>query len=252
MRTAATARCITERATLASTWPRCRRWRGMPRPPPRPAMTAGIGEFSAGLPSCSRCPTRCRRIDRKEFEGPLVGPLDDQGPTPRWAIQRVDMAQQGEAVDIWRLEVKRLVLVFSKEKETKGTYRYQELGVAERDTAVGSLYLKKAVVGDPPSAQLRGDNRGEPWSGGLTSWRKATRVLPVSVKLSTAPPPVVAGPSSVSRRTARGASSAACTTGTGRPARRTAPAPRPGSGTGSPPALAAPRSAPASSRRRRA
>jgi hypothetical protein len=83
------------------------------------------------------------------------------------------MAQQGEAVDIWRLEVKRLVLVFSKEKETKGTYRYQELEVAERDTAVGSLYLKKAVVGDPPSAQLRGDNRGEPWSGGLTSWRKA-------------------------------------------------------------------------------
>jgi hypothetical protein len=27
--------------------------------------------------------------------------------------------------------------------------------VAERDTAVGSLYLKKAVVGDPPPAQLR-------------------------------------------------------------------------------------------------
>jgi hypothetical protein len=46
--------------------------------------------------------------------------------------------------------VKRLVLVFNKEKETKGTYRYQEVEVAERDTAVGSLYLKKVVVGDPP------------------------------------------------------------------------------------------------------
>src|ERR1700716_1791809 len=51
--------------------------------------------------------------------------------------------------------MKRLVLVFNKEKETKGTYRYQEVEVAERDTAVGSLYLKKAVVGDPPPAQLR-------------------------------------------------------------------------------------------------
>jgi len=51
--------------------------------------------------------------------------------------------------------LKRLVLVFNKEKETKGTYRYQEVEIAERDTAVGSLYLKKAVVGDPPPAQLR-------------------------------------------------------------------------------------------------
>ena len=65
------------------------------------------------------------------------------------------MASEGPAVDRWRFEVKRLVLVFNKEKETKGTYRYQEVEVAERDTAVGSLYLKKAVVGDPPPAQLR-------------------------------------------------------------------------------------------------
>ena len=65
------------------------------------------------------------------------------------------MASEGQAVDRWRFEVKRLVLVFNKEKETKGTYRYQEVEVAERDTAVGSLYLKKAVVGDPPPAQLR-------------------------------------------------------------------------------------------------
>jgi hypothetical protein len=63
--------------------------------------------------------------------------------------------REGEAIDRWRFEVKRLVLVFNKEKETKGTYRYQEVEVAERDTAVGSLYLKKAVVGDTPPTQLR-------------------------------------------------------------------------------------------------
>src|SRR5438132_472198 len=44
----------------ASTWPRCRRWRGMPRPRPPPATTVGIGACSAGPPSCSRCPTRPR------------------------------------------------------------------------------------------------------------------------------------------------------------------------------------------------
>ena len=58
-------------------------------------------------------------------------------------------------VDRWRVQVKRLVLVFNKEKETKGTYRNQEVEVTERDRAVGSLYLKKAVVGDPPPVQLR-------------------------------------------------------------------------------------------------
>jgi hypothetical protein len=47
------------------------------------------------------------------------------------------------------------LFVFNKEKETKGTYRYQEVEVAERDTAVVSLYLKKAVVGDPPPTQVR-------------------------------------------------------------------------------------------------
>ena len=51
--------------------------------------------------------------------------------------------------------MKRLVLVFNKEEETKGTDRYQEAEIADRDTAVGSLYLKKAVVGDPPPQQLR-------------------------------------------------------------------------------------------------
>jgi hypothetical protein len=75
--------------------------------------------------------------------------------TPAATCVGVEMASEGQALDRWRFEVKRLVLVFNKEKETKGTYRYQEVEVAERDTAVGSLYLKKAVVGDPPPAQLR-------------------------------------------------------------------------------------------------
>jgi hypothetical protein len=47
------------------------------------------------------------------------------------------------------------VLVFNKEKETKGTYRYQEVETADRDTTVGSLYLKKTAVGDSPPPQLR-------------------------------------------------------------------------------------------------
>ena len=51
--------------------------------------------------------------------------------------------------------MKRLVLIFRKEKETKGTYRYQEVEDGGRDTAVGSLYLKNAAVGDLPRAQLR-------------------------------------------------------------------------------------------------
>jgi hypothetical protein len=58
--------------------------------------------------------------------------------------------------------VKSLVLIFNKEKETKGTYRYQEVEAADRETAVGSLYLKKTVVGDPPPAQLRVTIEGNP------------------------------------------------------------------------------------------
>ena len=86
----------------------------------------------------------------------LTGHADWQGRyTPAATSVGVEMASEGQAVDRWRFKVKRLVLVFNKEKETKGTYRYQEVEVAERDTAVGSLYLKKAVVGDPPPAQLR-------------------------------------------------------------------------------------------------
>jgi hypothetical protein len=82
-----------------------------------------------------------------------------RGGTPprRRAIQRGgrDGSARVKVVNRWRFQVKRLVLVFNKEKETKGTYRYQEVDVSERDTAVGSLYLKKVVVGDPPPVQLR-------------------------------------------------------------------------------------------------
>jgi hypothetical protein len=45
--------------------------------------------------------------------------------------------------------------LFSKEKETKGTYRYREAEVADRETAVGSLYVKKSEVGESPPGQLR-------------------------------------------------------------------------------------------------
>jgi hypothetical protein len=62
---------------------------------------------------------------------------------------------RAKTVEARRFEMKRLVLIFNKEKETKGTYRYQELEDAGRDTVVGSLYVKKAMVGDPPPAQLR-------------------------------------------------------------------------------------------------
>jgi hypothetical protein len=59
------------------------------------------------------------------------------------------------SLDVRRFEVKRLVLIFSKEKETKGTYRYREAEVADRETAVGSLYVKKSVVGESPPGQFR-------------------------------------------------------------------------------------------------
>lgn len=46
--------------------------------------------------------------------------------------------------------MKRLVLQFRKEKETKGTYRYQELEGSSGETVVGSLYIRKGAFGDPP------------------------------------------------------------------------------------------------------
>jgi hypothetical protein len=66
-----------------------------------------------------------------------------------------DPQKEARLVDLGGFEVKRLVLVFNKEKETKGTYRYQEVEAVDREPAVGSLYLKKTAVGDQPPGQLR-------------------------------------------------------------------------------------------------
>lgn len=44
---------------------------------------------------------------------------------------------------------------FVREKETPGTWRYQESEVPGRDVTVGSLYLKKAAIGTDPPARLR-------------------------------------------------------------------------------------------------
>jgi hypothetical protein len=46
-------------------------------------------------------------------------------------------------------------LEFSREKETPGTWRYQEVEVKGREPAVGSLYLKKSAVGGDPPTRLR-------------------------------------------------------------------------------------------------
>jgi hypothetical protein len=43
---------------------------------------------------------------------------------------------------------------FELEKETKGTYRYQEIDSGQ-PLAVGSLYVKKHVVGPNPPKKLR-------------------------------------------------------------------------------------------------
>ena len=53
----------------------------------------------------------------------------------------------------------KLELIFSREKETKNTIRYQEeLGdeaYSSKDIAVGSLYIQKEALGDPPPQRLR-------------------------------------------------------------------------------------------------
>lgn len=48
----------------------------------------------------------------------------------------------------------RLVLEFRKEKETTGTFRYQELEDAVGSTTVGSIYVKKTTLGEPPPERL--------------------------------------------------------------------------------------------------
>ena len=53
----------------------------------------------------------------------------------------------------------KLELIFSREKETKNTIRYQEeLGEeahSSRDIAVGTLYIQKETLGDSPPQRLR-------------------------------------------------------------------------------------------------
>ncbi len=48
----------------------------------------------------------------------------------------------------------RLVLDFRRERETKGTWRYQEEERPDGE-AVGTLYVKKAVLGENPPKRLR-------------------------------------------------------------------------------------------------
>jgi len=53
----------------------------------------------------------------------------------------------------------KLELIFTREKETKNTVRYQEelgdVAHSSRDIAVGSIYVQKEVLGDPPPKKLR-------------------------------------------------------------------------------------------------
>jgi hypothetical protein len=55
--------------------------------------------------------------------------------------------------------MERLELIFTYEKETKNTIRYQEeLGEeahSSRDIAVGSLYIRKEALGEPAPQRLR-------------------------------------------------------------------------------------------------
>ena len=55
--------------------------------------------------------------------------------------------------------MEKLELKFTYEKETKNTIRYQEeLGEeahSSKDTAVGSLYIQKEALGDPPPQRLK-------------------------------------------------------------------------------------------------
>ena len=53
----------------------------------------------------------------------------------------------------------KLELIFTYEKETKNTIRYQEeLGeeaYSSRDSAVGTLYIQKECLGEPVPQRLR-------------------------------------------------------------------------------------------------
>ncbi len=49
----------------------------------------------------------------------------------------------------------KLVLEFVRERETKGTWRYQEAESSDAEPAVGSLYVQKSVLGERPPDRLR-------------------------------------------------------------------------------------------------
>ena len=50
--------------------------------------------------------------------------------------------------------MEKLELIFSREKETKNTIRYQE-ELGEEDVAVGTLYVQKEVLGEPAPQRLK-------------------------------------------------------------------------------------------------
>ncbi len=49
----------------------------------------------------------------------------------------------------------KLVLEFVRERETKGTWRYQEAESSDGEPTVGSLYVQKTVLGERPPDRLR-------------------------------------------------------------------------------------------------
>jgi len=55
--------------------------------------------------------------------------------------------------------MEKLELKFSSEKETKNCIRYQEelgeMAHSSRDVAVGSLYIQRECLGDPPPQRLK-------------------------------------------------------------------------------------------------
>ena len=55
--------------------------------------------------------------------------------------------------------MEKLELIFTREKETKNTIRYQEelgeMAHSSRDIAVGALYVQKEVLGEPVPQRLK-------------------------------------------------------------------------------------------------
>lgn len=51
--------------------------------------------------------------------------------------------------------MKKLELKFSYERPTKNTVRYKEEAHSSRDIACGSLYVRKAVLGEPVPQRLK-------------------------------------------------------------------------------------------------